>query len=392
MNSIIEIGSKRSKGGRRYIKIALHSIYENSEDTNLNGIHWDKQYTIDNMSSLKDMPICCEFADDTMSVPLGHGQTEPTIDEEGNPIPLFENSVVVGVIEKGKIETITVDDEETEALVGEGYIYDQRYPNFVKWLKDSMADGKVKTSIEIMGTESNGNKIVYDGEATDEYRIPKEYVYSGTCILSVKEADENAIVLEAASLNTNKTKEREVNNMDEKTIALIADAVKNAVTETNAKNAEYETTITELNQTIAERDSKIVELNASVADIQAAIEAVKAEMEQARVQLDTAWEEKAALEKALGEAKAKERLGEFNTAIEGFTDEQKNFAKDEIDKFKADPVNVEINTVIDAIYRGIGKQAMDNKTTVVETNSVDIYGEVFHVDSNSNDCEEGSIY
>ena len=90
---------------------------------------------------------------------------------------------------------------------------------------------------------------------------------------------------------------------------------------------------------------------------------------------------------------AKERLGELNEAIKDFSDEQKNYAKDEIEKFNADPINVEINTVLDAIYRGIGKQSMEKKNEpVVEVNSVDIYGEVIHPTSQANQPVEGSIY
>lgn len=393
MSSIIEMGSRKTKGGRRYIKMALHTIHENEEDVQGNGLHWVEKYVLNNIDTAVNMPICVEFADDTKTFPIGHGYTDQIQDENGNPMPIFENSEVVGTIEKAQIETITVNDSNVKVLVGEGYLFDQRYPNFVKWLKENMATNSIKSSIELVGTEENNNQIVYDGEATAEYRTPMIYSYSGTAILSVKEADENAVVLEAASLNKNNNVESEVNEMDEKTLGLIADAVKGAVTETNSKNAEYEAKITELNQTIADKDSKIAELNASVAEIQAAIDSVKAEMEQKSRELDAAWEEKAALERALGEAKAKERLGELNTAIAGFTDEQKGFAKDEIEKFNADPVNSEINSVVDAIYRGIGKQSMEKKNEpVVEINSAaDIYGEVFEPQSN-NKIEEGSIY
>ena len=392
MSSIIEMGSRKTKGGRRYIKMALHTIHENEEDVQGNGLHWVEKYVLNNIDTAVNMPICVEFADDTKTFPIGHGYTDQIQDENGNPMPIFENSEVVGTIEKAQIETITVNDSKVKALVGEGYLFDQRYPNFVKWLKENMETNSIKSSIELVGTEENNNQIVYDGEATAEYRTPMVYSYSGTAILSVKEADENAVVLEAASLNKNNNVESEVNEMDEKTLGLIADAVKGAVTETNSKNAEYEAKITELNQTIADKDSKIAELNASVAEIQAAIDSVKAEMEQKSRELDAAWEEKAALEKALGEAKAKERLGELNTAIAGFTDEQKGFAKDEIEKFNADPVNSEINSVVDAIYRGIGKQSMEKKNEpVVEINSADIYGEVFQPQS-TNKTEVGSIY
>lgn len=393
MNTILEMGSKKTKGGRRYIKLALLTIHENEEDTNLNGINWREQYVLNNIESAKGMPLCCEFTDETKTVPLGHGYTDQMIDEYGNQIPLFENSETVGVIETAQIENIVIDNEEKRVLVGEGYLYNQRYPNFVKWLKDNMAENPIKSSIEIVGTEENKGRIIYDGEVTEEYRVPKEFDFSGSAILSVKEADENAIVLEAASLNKNKNKESEDNVMDEKTLALICDSVKNTISETNSKNAEYETKIAELNQTITDKDAKINELNASVAEIQTAIETVKAEMAKKESELNAAWEEKAALEKALGEAMAKERLGELNEAIKDFSDEQKNYAKDEIEKFNADPTNVEINTVLDAIYRGIGKQSMEKKNEpVVEVNSVDIYGEVIHPTSQANQPVEGSIY
>ena len=394
MNTVLEMGSKKTKSGRRYIKMALHTIHQNDEDVQDNGLHWVKKYVLNNIDTAVNMPICVEFTDDSKTVPLGHGYTDQIEDENGNPMPVFENSEVVGVIEKAQIETITVNDSEVEVLAGEGYLFDQRYPNFVKWLKSNMETNTIKSSIELVGTEENNNQIVYDGEVTAEHRTPMVYSYSGTAILSVKEADENAVVLEAASLNKNNKKESEVNVMDEKTLGLIADAVKGAVTETNAKNAEYEAKITELNQTIADKDSKIAELNASVSEIQVALDTVRAEIEEKGKELDAAWEEKRALEIALGEAKAKERLGELNSAIAGFTEEQKNFAKDEIEKFNADPVNVEINTVIDAIYRGIGKQSVEKKEeSVVEINSsADIYGEVFTAKSTIGDANEGSIY
>ena len=386
MSAILEMGSKKTKGGRRYIKMGLLTIHENEEETQGNGLHWVEQYVLNNLESAINMPICVEFADETKTVPLGHGYTDEITDDNGNPIPIFENSEVVGTIEKAQIETINIQDEDKKVLVGEGYLFNHRYPNFVKWLKENLETNTIKSSIELVGTEENNNQIIYDGEATREYRTPKEFSFSGTAILSVKEADENAIVLEAASLNKNNNKESEVNEMDENTINKICDSVKSAVTETNSKNAEYEVTISELNNSISEKENTIVELNASIEELKKAL----ADME---VERDAWWTEKATLEKQLGEALAAQRLGELNSAMEVFTDEQKDFAKEEIEKFNADPVNVEINTVIDAIYRGIGKQSVEKKDEpVVEVNSADIYGEVFEVQSNNKTVEEGSIY
>ena len=388
MSVILEMGSKKTQGGKRYIKMALLTIHEEQAATNLNGLHWKEEYVLKNIETAKNMPICCEFTDETKTVPLDHGYTDQIEDENGNSMPVFENSEVVGTIESAHIETIAIDDKPTKVLVGEGYLYNQRYPNFVKWLKSNVAESTVKSSIEIVGTEENNNRIVYEGESTQEYRVPMDFNFSGTAILSVKEADENAVVLEAASLNKpNNTEESEVKVMDEKTINLICDSVKNAVSETNSKNAEYEATISELNASIVEKDSQIAELNASVEQIQKAIADLEAEREGW-------WAERDELQKMLGEAKAKERLGELNSAIEGFTDEQKAFAKDEIEAFKADPVNGEINSITDKIYREIGKQSLENAKTV-ETNSVDeetpdIFGEVNSV--NANDNEDVDIF
>lgn len=354
--SILEMGSEKFKGGRRYIRLALLTIHDEGE-TNLNGIHWSEQNVLANLDSIKSMPICAEFTDSTKEVPLGHGYTEQIIDDNGYSQPIFENSEVVGVVESASIETIN----DKRVLVGEGYLYNQRYPKFVKWVKDNI-DG-LKSSIEIVGTESNDNHIIYEGEATQSYRAPRVFSFSGSAILSVQEADPNASVLEAASLHNN-TEESEDKTMDEKTISLIADAVKNAVTETNAKNAEYEQTITELNQTIAERESKIAELNSE-------IEKVQAELADAKNVAETCTAEKENLEKEIATAKTEKAIGELNAAIASFTDEQKAFAQAEIDAFNADPLNSEINSVVDKIYAGIGKKSMEQP--VAETNSVNLY-------------------
>lgn len=393
MSSILEMGNRKLKGGRRYIKMALLTIH-NEGETNLNGLHWDEQNVIKNIESAKGMPICCQFTDETKSVPLGHGFTGQVIDENGVPIPIFEDSEVVGTIENAWIENIEVNGEEKRIMVGEGYLYNHRYPNFVKWLKSSLKDKEVKSSIEIVGTEENDNHIIFNGTPTAEYREPADFSFSGTAILSVKEADENAIVLEAASLNNN-NKESEVEVVDEQTIALIAEAVKTAVSEVNAKNAEYEAQIAELNEVIADKDSKIVELNASVEQIQAAIEALKVERDEACEKLDTYWNEKEILEKMLAEAKVKERLGEMNDALSVFSEEQKCYAEEEIKAFNENPCEVEINSVVDKIYTEIGKravaQAKECAEKIVESNSAkDMFSNVNDVDSKK--IEEIDVY
>lgn len=376
-----EISKRNSKGGKRKIKMSLLEIASTNESTNKNGLHWVEEYVNNNIESAIMMPICAEFASDDKSIPLDHGLT--SIDSTENE-PLFEDSEVVGAIEKAYVTDAEIDGETKRILCGEGYIYQQRYPNFVKWLSENVANGKVLSSIEIMGTPENNNLIIYDGEVTKEFRTPKEFLFSGSAILSVEAADDSAVILQMNSLNS---KESEDETMDEKTINLICDSVKNAVSETNSKNSEYETKIAELNASIAEKDNQISELNASIAEKDNQISELNAEKEK--------WvSEKTDYEKALGEAKAKEKLGELNSAIEGFTDEQKAFAKDEIEAFKADPMNGEINSITDKIYREIGRTALEN-AKVVETNSVDdttdIFGEINSTNANT-DGEDIDIF
>ena len=380
-NNILEISKKANRAGRVPIKIALLKIHDDAEETNLNGLHWDETYVTNAIETLKMMPICAEFASDDKSIPLDHGLT--SIDSTENE-PLFEDSEVVGAIEKAYVTDAEIDGETKRILCGEGYIYQQRYPNFVKWLSENVANGKVLSSIEIMGTPENNNLIVYDGEVTKEFRTPKEFLFSGSAILSVEAADDSAVILQMNSLNS---KESEDETMDEKTINLICESVKNAVSETNSKNAEYEAQITELNNTIAEKDGVISELNASVEQIKKAIADMEAERDAWGAERDT-------LQKQLGEALAAQRLNEMNSAIEGFTEEQRAFAKDEIEAFKADPMNSEINSITDKIYREIGKTALEN-AKVDETNSVDdttdIFGEINSTNANT-DGEDIDIF
>lgn len=368
-----EISKRNSKGGKRKIKLSLLEIHKDKSATNDNGIHWNEEYVTNALGSLKMMPICVEFTDEEKRIPLGHGLTG--IDTDINE-PVFTDSEVVGAVENGYISTVEINGKDTDVLIGEGYIYQQRYPNFVEWLSENVPNGNVMSSIEITGTPENGNKIVYSGEPTDDWREPEEFLFSGTAILSIEAGDKKAVVLQLNSLNDkSKTKESEgKEEMDENTINIITDAVKNAVAEVSSKNSEYEKTISELNELVAAKEAKIVELNASVETIQAALDQLKSDQE-------TMWAERDILEKELAAAKVKERISEMESALAGFTDEQKAYASAEIEAFNNEPTSVEINSIVEKIYVGIGKKALED-AKVSEINSAkeaennDILGEV----------------
>ena len=365
LGKILEISKQTSKGGRVPIKIALLKIHEDEKETNKNGLHWKEEYVLNAIDSVKLMPICATFCDETKSTPLDHGLTGEEIDNNGVREPLFENSETVGCFESANIEDVNVNGNDIRALVANGFLYNQRYPNFVKWVRQNKALGNVDSSIEIMGLETNDNKIVYEeSEPKDEFRTPKEFVFSGTSILSVSPADDNAIVLEVAQKQENK----EDKTLNEKELK---ELIQSTISETNSKNEELLAKITELNSTINEKDSVIAEKEEKIVELNSTVEQVQKALDDLKKEYETYWAERDALEKELGALKAKARIGELNTAIEGFSDEEKKYAESEINSFNKKPLEGNINAIIDKIYAGIGQASKkaDAEAKVAEQNS-----------------------
>lgn len=365
LGKILEISKQTSKGGRVPIKIALLKIHEDEKETNKNGLHWKEEYVLNAIDSVKLMPICASFCDETKSTPLDHGLTGEEIDNDGVREPLFENSETVGCFESANIEDVNVNGNDIRALVANGFLYNQRYPNFVKWVRQNKALGNVDSSIEIMGLETNDNKIIYEeSEPKNEFRTPKEFVFSGTSILSVSPADDNAIVLEVAQKQENK----EDKTLDEKELK---ELIQSTISETNSKNEELLAKITELNSTISEKDSVIAEKEEKIVELNATVERVQKALDDLKKEHETYWAERDALEKELGTLKAKARIGELNTAIEGFSDEEKKYAESEINSFNEKPLEGNIDAIVDKIYAGIGQASKkaDAEAKVAEQNS-----------------------
>lgn len=365
LGKILEISKQTSKGGRVPIKIALLKIHEDEKETNKNGLHWKEEYVLNAIDSVKLMPICASFCDETKSTPLDHGLTGEEIDSDGVREPLFENSETVGCFESANIEDVNINGNDIRALVANGFLYNQRYPNFVKWVRQNKALGNVDSSIEIMGLETNDNKIVYEeSEPKDEFRTPKEFVFSGTSILSVSPADDNAIVLEVAQKQENK----EDKTLDEKELK---ELIQSTISETNSKNEELLAKITELNSTISEKDSVIAEKEEKIVELNTTVEQVQKALDDLKKEHETYWAERDALEKELGALKAKARIGELNAAIEGFSDEEKKYAESEINSFNEKPLEGNIDAIVDKIYAGIGQASKkaDAEAKVAEQNS-----------------------
>lgn len=377
MPNILEISKRATRGGRVPIKIALLKIHDDTSETNDNGIHWKEEYVNNAIDSLKMMPICAEFFTEDKEVPLGHGLTGNEPNEKGLDEPIFENSEAVGVIENGSIEDVEINGKSIKALCGNGYLYNQRYPRFTKWVRKNHAIGNVDTSIEIMGLETNANKIVYEEDSpTQSFRTPKEFSFSGTAILSVTPGDKNAIVLEVAQKQNKEEKQ-----MDEKTMR---DLIVSTITETNSENSKLNAKIEELNSTIADKDAQIADLNEKVeanvtadADKDAKIEELNGKV--------------AELEAKLDECKKAEQNSALNKALEAFTEDEQKYAESEINAFRENPIAGNVDTVVNAIHAGIGKASKEAETKTNEQNSanneteLDIFSEINSVEDAEDD-------
>ena len=369
LNNILEISKRASKGGRVPIKIALLKIHDDAEETNKNGLHWKEEYVSNAIESVKMMPICASFCDETKSIPLDHGLTGESVDENGIHEPLFENSETVGCFESAMIENINVNGNEIKALTAKGYLFNQRYPSFVKWVRENYVSGGVDTSIEIMGLNTNDNKIVYEEEnPTDEFRTPKDFVFSASCILSVQPADENAIVLEVAQKNKNNKEDKKNMEFDMNEVKAV---IQSTITELNSKETEFNNKVAELNQSIAEKDATISEQNEKIVELNATIEQVQKALDDLKKEHETYWAERDALEKELGALKAKARIGELNSAIEGFSEDERKFAESEINAFNENPMDGNVDAIVSKIYEGIGQASKkaSEEARVAEQNS-----------------------
>lgn len=372
MNKILELSSKSSKGGRRKIKMVLLTLH-NKGETNLNGISWKEEYVLNNLESIKGIPICASFIDsEDKEIPLDHGYTETVELGDGKSEPLFNNSECCGVIEEAKIEDLEIDGEMKRVLVGYGVLFYQRYKKFCDYIKQNILLSEVKSSIEIVGKD--GGTIVYDGGYNEKIRYPQVFDFSATAILgSVKEADENCYVLEVAQ---KKEQEEKKIMFDEK---VLRDVIVSAITETNSKNDELTQKITELNSAVAEKDAQIAKLNEKVEEDKTSETDKDAKIEELKNKI-------AELEAQLNECKKAEQNSALDKALEGFTEDEQKYAESEIASFRENPLEGDVDTVVNAINAGIGKAFKAAKGKTSEQNSanddseIDIFSEINSVE------------
>lgn len=375
-----EISSKKNKNGRRKFKAILYKIFPDScideanevgTDYNENGITWIREYCEKALPSIEGMSLRCEFLDSDRTELCGHGDTD--IDDG---LPVFENAVVIGTFKKGYIDEVEDENGETYmACIGEGEIDAMCYNNFTKKLDEDIANGYAPNgSIEIYKTDDNDG-IVYKYGYKEKGRIPMIFEHSGYALLGVKPADENAKILE---LNSKEEKETMTEAEIKALIEKVVNEMLNTTSEIDKCKEQCETEVAEAEKKVEEVIAEKNEINATVETLQAAVEDAEKARDEANKKYEEAWDELTVLRQALAEAKVKEKLGEFEKATEKFSDEEKEYAKSEIEAFKEAPQDVEINSVVNKIWEGIGKKAKEvtaeqnSKKTEVE----DIFSEV----------------
>ena len=384
---MFELNGRKRKNGRRPFTAILHEVYPDScinnktgTQFNENGICWIEQYCQNNIDTIKGMSLTVEFADpEEQNELLGHGNTGI---EDG--LPIFDNATIVGNFEKGYIADMEIEGVIRRFAVGEGTIDQMRCNKFVKYLEERCASGDVPFgSVEI--TNSEGHKgIEYLNGRVEEGRIPTVFDYSGYSLLGVRPADNTAKIIE-------------LNQTESEVHAVMNEELKGMLEGILAKIDETATMRAELSQAQATQErleNEKSELNATSEQIQAALDKLQEEYAELNKKYDALWEERNALEKALGEARAKERLGELNAALADFSDEQIAYAAEEKAAFEADPINSEINSVIDKIYMEIGKHAQEEAKKQSELNNQheeedegieDIFSEVNAVNNGESD-------
>lgn len=396
---IIEISSKNVKSGEKHFRAALFKIQPDSclvdltgTQYNLNGITWIKEYCESNLQTGIGKSITVEFVDEERTEISGHGDTGV---EDG--VPIFNNATVIGHFTNIYIGEIELDGELCTVCIGEGTLDYMRYKPFLDILEHRLNAGEtIYGSVEIMGKPENNNEIVYLDGWKEKGRVPKDFIISGWAILDILPSDNKSQILELNQKEQKQNKE-DILKMDEKMLQTFVSDIKQVVVETNSKNEELSKSITELNTAIAEKDNLIAELNTSSEELKTALEKAQEDYQEIWKKEDELYNEIKELKAQLAEAQAKERVGEMNSAIADFTDEEKAYAENEIKAFEADPVNSEINSVIDKIWAEIGKKAKETEKIISEQNAAntnvevdDIFAEV--VETNSLNNDDDSIF
>lgn len=349
--AIVELSEKKYKNGRRPFTAILYELQppecvvdDVGTKYNKNGITFLEEYCAPQLDSIKDMSVTVSFLDDERTMISGHGMTGI---KDG--MPIFDNATTVGHFTEGYIDTIESDGEVKRVVIGKGYLDEMRYSSFVEQLEIDLNNGiSVEGSIEIYKAEGNDG-IVYKKGYLSKGRIPVTFIHAGWSLVS-NPADSTSSLVE---LNEKKNKKEEEETMDMNEVKSV---IQSTISELNDKSQDYETKIADLNAQIEKLNAEIENKNNTISELNVSVGQVQAALDKLNKDHETYWAEREILEKELAKAKVVEKLGELNLALGEFNDEEKEIAKDDIEK-----LTTEINSAEK-------KEALDNVTS--EINSI----------------------
>lgn len=370
MFNTIEINELKEdkKRGRLNITITALSIHERGQ-WNKRGMTWLEEYVQANIESAIGMPIVVSWLVDK-EIPSDHGMYG--FDDEGNRI--FYDSDTVGSVQKAWIQEVEVDGIVGKKLVCSGYIFTQRYPKFVEWLKIQVANHEhVKGSVEVDG-KGDSKEIIYETgnghnpDGTWEMgRICKVFDFTGLAILSdiVKPADDGSEVIEINSLKESNSQINKTNHSD------ISDDIKQENKKEDINMAEINTdSVVELNNKIVSQATEINELKRQLCEANEELNKCKdelnackkenEELNKCKEEMNACKEKETELNSLLVEANKtvesqKTQIAELNTEIEPLR------------KMKADAEAKEAQAEINSYFETIKKE---NGFSEAELNSL----------------------
>lgn len=367
---ICELSESQARGGKRPIKMILHRIMDTPDDYQDNGISWKEEYVREAIKRIAPAEIIVDYLDKGMTADeteiAGHGLIGQGVDYDGKPMPMFSTtSEVVGSITGAEVATVDIDGVPTKVLLAEGVLYEHRCPGLVDYLKREIPNGNVMGSVEIVGTPENNNVIVYEDGYKEHGRVPMQYEYSGYAILSgsVPPADASSRVLE---LNN-----KEDGSMDETKLRGFVDEIKTELHAVLDDKANLTNEVNSLNESVAAKDAELNKANEKVTALESEVNQLKADAETKDAKI-------AELEQKVADFEKKDRVAELESALADYSEAEKAYAKDEIDAFKADPMNSEINSVVNKICVSIVADRK-NKEHNDKNDELDIFSTVGNV-------------
>lgn len=368
-------------------------------------IQWKKQlitfleeYAKKQLDSIKDMSVRVSFIDDERTIISDHGETGII-----NDMPVFENATTVGHFVNGWIDDVEINGETKRCVLGEGYLDEMCYPAFVASLESDLNNNvSVDGSIEIYKTKDNDG-IVYKNGWLEKGRIPVEYVHSGWDMVMFP-ADSSSTLIE---LNNNKEEKKKMEfNMNE-----IKETIQSVISECNDKSADYETKISELNSQIETKDAELATKDSTISELNASVEDLRNALKQMEEDRDTYWAERTILEQELAKAKVAEKLAELDDSLAEFNTEEKEVAKDDIEKLKENinackkteelnDVASEINSIKSKICMSIvaNQKKAESEARIAEQNSFkgtkveDIFSEICSETNADENLEDVNIF